>query len=187
MAFFVSQCSSKSPYLIISPRTGITLRFVAFIKFSLCRLITIHCSILLFISLFTLHITRLTSIFFACSYPRNLYNLFMIIIIVVFIIIAIIITIVFIIAVNIIIVAGRLFRLIKFFFTIAKFSCFTHQLLKKAQFSNDHSCKMYFTKSKKKQRIVYIWGRAVEKIFFLCSGNDKCSFFRRSGRCYCNR
>ena len=91
--------------------------------------------------------------FFACSYPRNLYNLFMIIIIVIFIIIAIIITIVvFIIAVNIIIVAGRLFRLIKFFFTIAKFSCFTHQLLKKAQFSNDHSCKIYFTKSKKKTK-----------------------------------
>ena len=179
MAFFVSQCSSKSPYLIICPRTGVTLRFVAFIKFSLCRLITIHCSILLFISLFTLHITRLTSIFFACSYPRNLYNLFMIIIIVIFIIIAIIITIVvvFIIAVNIIIVAGRLFRLIKFFFTIAKFSCFTHQLLKKAQFSNDHSCKIYFTKSKKKQRIVYIWDRAVEKICFLCSGNDKWFFF----------
>lgn len=180
MAFFVSQCSSKSPYLIICPRTGITLRFVAFIKFSLCRLITIHCSILLFICLFTLHITRLTSIFFACSYPRNLYNLFMImIIIVIFIIIAIIITIVvvFIIAVNIIIVAGRLFRLIKFFFTIAKFSCFTHQLLKKAQFSNDHSCKIYFTKSKKKQRIVYIWGRAVEKNCFLCSGNDKWFLF----------
>ena len=179
MAFFVSQRSSKSPYLIICPRTGVTLRFVAFIKFSLCRLITIHCSILLFISLFTLHITRLTSIFFACSYPRNLYNLFMIIIIVIFIIIAIIITIVvvFIIAVNIIIVAGRLFRLIKFFFTIAKFSCFTHQLLKKAQFSNDHSCKIYFTKSKKKQRIVYIWDRAVEKICFLCSGNDKWFFF----------
>ena len=179
MAFFVSQCSSKSPYLIICPRTGINLRFVAFIKFSLCRLITIHCSILLFISLFTLHITRLTSIFFACSYPRNLYNLFMIIIIVIFIIIAIIITIVvvFIIAVNIIIVAGRLFRLIKFFFTIAKFSCFTHQLLKKAQFSNDHSCTIYFTKSKKNQRIVYISGRAVEKICFLCSGNDNWFLF----------